>query len=140
MPRQKIRGSPARNCAQLWLRASGCIKASRRALLANCITTPRTPPGSRSDIRGASHFQFSFLSPFFLSFFPSFLRISRRSISRGLFRGTPRAEKGRGIYRGKLQITSAHRINFINYTCDRCNYKRHLLSRIILQRLWAVFN
>jgi len=46
-----------------------------------------------------------------------------------------------GGYCDKLRLTtSAYRINFINYTCNRCNYKRHLLSRIILQRLWVVFN
>lgn len=57
VPRQKIRGSTARNCAQLWLRARGC-KSFARSRYGSRIALPHANAGaaaSRSDIRGASH-------------------------------------------------------------------------------------
>jgi len=133
VPRQKIRGSAVRNCAQLWLRARGCKSFASRVTRELHYHANAGPPDLVWTLEARTIPNF-FPSPFFVTSQPGYRRSIFSVSSKELMANG-------GGYRDKLRlITSTYRINFINYTCNRCNYKRHLLSRITLQRLWVVFN
>jgi len=113
VPRQKIRGSPARNCAQLWF---------RRRPFPSCAERKR---GISQREREREREEFHPLPDRFRLLVNS--RSGRVPISRPATRRGARREA-----RDESRITSrrdaARGINFINYTCNRCNYERRLLS------------